>query len=68
MVLAAVDLLSDNPDPTDREIREGLEGNVCRCTGYQNIVKSVTRAAELMTNSTLANEPVQESLEKEPAR
>ena len=68
MVLAAVDLLSDNPDPTDREIREGLEGNVCRCTGYQNIVKSVTRAAELMTNSARANEPVQESLEKEPAR
>jgi len=68
MVLAAVDLLSDNPDPTDREIREGLEGNVCRCTGYQNIVRSVTRAAELMTNSARANEPVQESLEKEPAR
>ena len=41
MVLAAVDLLSENPDPTDLEIREGLEGNICRCTGYQNIVKSV---------------------------
>jgi aerobic carbon-monoxide dehydrogenase small subunit len=48
MVLAAVDLLSENPDPSEAEIREGLEGNLCRCTGYQNIVKSVTRAAELM--------------------
>ena len=48
MVLAAVDLLSENPDPTDLEIREGLEGNICRCTGYQNIVKSVSHAAGLM--------------------
>jgi carbon-monoxide dehydrogenase small subunit len=48
MVLAAVDLLSENPDPSEQEIREGLEGNLCRCTGYQNIVRSVARAAELM--------------------
>ena len=48
MVLASVDLLSENPDPTEAEIREGLEGNLCRCTGYQNIVKSVQHAAELM--------------------
>ena len=48
MVLAAIDLLSENPDPTDLEIREGLEGNICRCTGYQNIVKSVAHAADLM--------------------
>jgi carbon-monoxide dehydrogenase small subunit len=50
MILAAVDLLSENPDPTDPEIREGLEGNLCRCTGYQNIVRAVHDAAlELRT-------------------
>lgn len=48
MVLAAVDLLGENPDPTETEIREGLEGNLCRCTGYHNIVKSVAMAASLM--------------------
>ncbi len=48
MVLAAVDLLSENPDPSEEEIREGLEGNLCRCTGYHNIVKSVAQAAALM--------------------
>jgi carbon-monoxide dehydrogenase small subunit len=45
MVLAAVDLLSENPNPTEAEIREGLEGNLCRCTGYHNIVKAVAMAA-----------------------
>ncbi|MEZ4625962.1 MAG: 2Fe-2S iron-sulfur cluster-binding protein [Thermomicrobiales bacterium] len=40
-----------NPDPTDDEIRHGLEGNICRCTGYQNIVKSVRWAAEKMKRS-----------------
>ena len=45
MVLAAVDLLKRNPDPTEEEVRHGLEGNLCRCTGYQNIVKSVLSAA-----------------------
>lgn len=48
MVLAAVDLLGENPNPTEAEIREGLEGNLCRCTGYHNIVKSVAFAADLM--------------------
>ena len=48
MIMAAVDLLRDNPDPTDLEIREGLEGNLCRCTGYQNIVRAVRAAAETM--------------------
>jgi aerobic carbon-monoxide dehydrogenase small subunit len=48
MVMASVDLLSENPDPTEAEIREGLEGNLCRCTGYHNIVKSVAYAADLM--------------------
>lgn len=46
MVLAAVDLLSENPDPSEAEIREGLKGNLCRCTGYHNIVKAVGVAAE----------------------
>ena len=46
MILAATDLLRDNPHPTDQEIREGLEGNLCRCTGYENIVRAVRRAAE----------------------
>jgi aerobic carbon-monoxide dehydrogenase small subunit len=48
MMLAAVDLLRENPSPTDEEIREGLEGNLCRCTGYQNIVRAVRTAAERM--------------------
>ena len=46
MIMAATDLLRDNPHPTDAEIREGLEGNLCRCTGYENIVRAVRRAAE----------------------
>ena len=45
MVLAAVSLLAENPDPSEDEIRHGLEGNLCRCTGYQNIVKAVRAAA-----------------------
>jgi aerobic carbon-monoxide dehydrogenase small subunit len=46
MIMASVDLLEENPDPTDAEIREGLEGNLCRCTGYQNIVRAVRDAAD----------------------
>ena len=46
MIMAAVDLLRENPSPSDTEIREGLEGNLCRCTGYENIVRAVRRAAE----------------------
>ena len=45
MIMAAADLLRDNPHPTEQEVREGLEGNLCRCTGYQNIVRAVMRAA-----------------------
>ncbi|MFQ5858833.1 MAG: (2Fe-2S)-binding protein [Anaerolineae bacterium] len=48
MIMAAYDLLQENPNPTENEIRHGLEGNLCRCTGYQNIVKSVQAAAEAM--------------------
>ena len=45
MVMAAVSLLDEIPDPTEREVREGLEGNLCRCTGYHNIVKAVLACA-----------------------
>jgi carbon-monoxide dehydrogenase small subunit len=45
MVMAAVGLLQDNPSPTERDVREGLEGNLCRCTGYHNIVRAVLVAA-----------------------
>ena len=44
--MAATDLLSRNPNPSEEEIREGLEGNLCRCTGYHNIVKAVQAAAQ----------------------
>jgi len=46
MVLASVSLLAENPDPTEAEVRQGLEGNLCRCTGYHNIVKAVLAAAK----------------------
>ncbi len=45
MIMQSVDLLAENPNPTEQEIRLGLEGNLCRCTGYQNIVKAVQHAA-----------------------
>ena len=48
MIMAAADLLARNPDPTDQEIRHAIEGNVCRCTGYQNIVAAIREAASLM--------------------
>ena len=48
MIMAANELLRTNPDPTREEIREGLEGNICRCTGYQNIVLAVEEAARTM--------------------
>jgi aerobic carbon-monoxide dehydrogenase small subunit len=46
MVMAAVSLLEEHPNPTEAEVREGLEGNLCRCTGYHNIVRAVRAAAE----------------------
>ncbi|MDQ1532505.1 MAG: aerobic carbon-monoxide dehydrogenase small subunit [Actinomycetota bacterium] len=46
MVMASVSLIEEHPDPTERDVREGLEGNLCRCTGYHNIVKAVLAAAE----------------------
>jgi carbon-monoxide dehydrogenase small subunit len=46
MIMAAAGLLADNPNPTEEEVRHGLEGNLCRCTGYHNIVKAVLDAAK----------------------
>jgi carbon-monoxide dehydrogenase small subunit len=48
MMMAAIDLLNEDPDPSEDEIRHGLEGNLCRCTGYQNIVQAVRHAAMAM--------------------
>ncbi|MCX7631553.1 MAG: (2Fe-2S)-binding protein, partial [Geminicoccaceae bacterium] len=46
MIMSAADLLQRNPDPTEHEVREWLEGNLCRCTGYPNIVKAILAAAQ----------------------
>ncbi len=52
MIMVAADLLSKNSSPTETEIREALEGNFCRCTGYHNIVRSIKYAAEKMNGVT----------------
>ena len=49
MILAAVDLLQNNPTPSEEEIRKGLKGNLCRCTGYHNIVKAIHSAGQVMS-------------------
>jgi carbon-monoxide dehydrogenase small subunit len=54
MMLAAYVLLKHNPNPTEAEIREGLAGNLCRCTGYLNIVKAVQQASEVMRQPATA--------------
>ncbi|HEY4384894.1 MAG TPA: (2Fe-2S)-binding protein [Ktedonobacteraceae bacterium] len=56
MIMASYQLLKNNPNPSEAEIRKGLEGNICRCTGYQNIVRAVQHAAEQMSATT--SEPV----------
>ncbi len=48
VIMAAADLLADNPNPSDEEIRHGIEGNLCRCTGYENIVRAIRYAADKM--------------------
>ena len=48
VIMSALDLVSRNPDPSEREVREWLEGNLCRCTGYHNIVKSILAGAQAM--------------------
>jgi carbon-monoxide dehydrogenase small subunit len=51
MIMAAASFLQENPNPTDEEVRESLEGNLCRCTGYQNIVASILDAAGQMATT-----------------
>jgi carbon-monoxide dehydrogenase small subunit len=51
MIMASIDLLKDNPEPSEDEVRQGIEGNLCRCTGYQNIVRAVQHAAQEMSGS-----------------
>jgi len=51
MIMAAASYLKENPNPTDEQVRESLEGNLCRCTGYQNIVKSILDAAGTMSGA-----------------
>ena len=55
MIMQAIDLLGDNPDPSESEVRHGLEGNLCRCTGYQNIVRAVLDAAGKMKPGAAAD-------------
>jgi carbon-monoxide dehydrogenase small subunit len=54
MIMAAADLVRTNPDPTDAEIRHAIAGNICRCTGYHNIVAAVREAARVMRDATPA--------------
>jgi carbon-monoxide dehydrogenase small subunit len=54
MIMSAVNLLNETPDPTEQQIREGISGNFCRCTGYQHIVNSVIYAAKKATGSPVA--------------
>jgi aerobic carbon-monoxide dehydrogenase small subunit len=54
MIMCAIDLLQENPDPSEAEVREGIEGNLCRCTGYQNIVRAVQHAAGEMKQGAQA--------------
>jgi len=51
MLMRSYRFLLENPDPTEQEIREGMSGNLCRCTGYQNIVKSIQKAATVINES-----------------
>jgi carbon-monoxide dehydrogenase small subunit len=53
MVMSAIDLVKTNPDPSEQQIREGLEGNICRCTGYHNIVKAVKVGAQAMNTGAM---------------
>jgi aerobic carbon-monoxide dehydrogenase small subunit len=70
MIMAAADLLAENPDPTDDEVRHGLEGNLCRCTGYVNIVKAVRKAAAEMRGEVvdLTDQDVPENVSAESSQ
>jgi len=56
-LMASVELLQRNPNPTEQEVRHGLEGNMCRCTGYQNIVKAVLHAAKTINGDVAVETP-----------
>jgi carbon-monoxide dehydrogenase small subunit len=56
MIMSALDLVKNNPDPSEREIREYLEGNLCRCTGYHNIVLAIKAGADAMRGTKAAAE------------
>ncbi|MEO6700385.1 MAG: (2Fe-2S)-binding protein [Jatrophihabitantaceae bacterium] len=56
MMMAACDLLRENPNPSEAEVREGIEGNLCRCTGYQNIVAAVQAAGAAMSGGAASGE------------
>jgi carbon-monoxide dehydrogenase small subunit len=58
MIMAAAGLLADNPNPTEQEVRQALEGNLCRCTGYHNIVKAVLDAAKTKGGSISGQQEV----------
>jgi carbon-monoxide dehydrogenase small subunit len=60
MIITVVDLLNNNPRPTDEEIRHGLEGPLCRCTGYQNIDEAVKHAAKAMPAAEAKPEEMRE--------
>ncbi|WP_030912646.1 (2Fe-2S)-binding protein [Streptosporangium amethystogenes] len=60
MIMAAIDLLRDDPDPSEEAVREGLEGNLCRCTGYCNIVRAVRRGAAEMSRRSASESSAQE--------
>jgi carbon-monoxide dehydrogenase small subunit len=57
MIMAAADLLERNPDPSEEDVRHALEGNLCRCTGYENIVKAVMSAAREPRRATAEPPP-----------
>jgi carbon-monoxide dehydrogenase small subunit len=65
--MAAVDLLKENPDPSEQEVRDGLEGNLCRCTGYQNIVRAVRTAAAEMRAETASGTARDMNGDRKPA-
>jgi carbon-monoxide dehydrogenase small subunit len=67
MIMAAADLLARTPDPSEQEIRDGLAGNLCRCTGYHNIVKAVQHAAQLQQRGEIP-EPEMAQVGKETAQ
>jgi len=59
-LMASVELLQRNPNPTEQEVRHGLEGNMCRCTGYQYIVKAVLHAAKTINGDVAVETPVEQ--------